>query len=236
MRDIGKNIRDLRLQAGWNQDQLAERLYVTRQTVSNYENGRTRPDVDQILRIAEVFGTDANAVLYGPPERADRRRDYVRAGIDLALTAALWGCYHLLAVQAQAIQAAHFNPLYTALLGCVVRPLLLLLTGWTLTQLLLLFVTVKLPQKPWVRRTRWVLAAVALMAVLMPAVIWTLVRFSGALSGPVVAKYWRLLYTLLLLNAKNPYLCPLLGAALRLLHQPNDRHRKDEDTAPAEQA
>lgn len=232
MRDIGKNIRDLRARAGLSQDQLAERLFVTRQTVSNYETGRTRPDVDQILRIAEVFGTDANAVLYGPPEREDRRRDYVRAGIGLALTAALWGCYHLLVVQARAIQTAYYDPMYTALLGCVVRPLLLLLTGWTLMQFLLLFVAVKLPQKLWVRRTWWALAAVALMAVLMPAAIWALVRFAGSLSGPVVAKYWRLLYTLLLLNAKNPYLCPLLGAALRLLRQPNDWRRKDEEAAP----
>ena len=67
MRDIGKNIRDLRQQKHLTQEELAEQLFVTRQTVSNYENGRTRPDVEQILRLAEIFGTDANAVLYGPP-------------------------------------------------------------------------------------------------------------------------------------------------------------------------
>lgn len=65
MRDIGKNIRDLRKRQNMTQDELAARLFVTRQTVSNYENGRTRPDVEQILRLAEIFGTDANAVLYG---------------------------------------------------------------------------------------------------------------------------------------------------------------------------
>lgn len=54
MRDIGKNIRELRLRAGFSQDELAERLFVTRQTVSNYENGRTRPDVEQILHLAEI--------------------------------------------------------------------------------------------------------------------------------------------------------------------------------------
>ena len=42
MRDIGKNIRELRLRAGFSQDELAERLFVTRQTVSNYENGPAR--------------------------------------------------------------------------------------------------------------------------------------------------------------------------------------------------
>ena len=42
MRDIGKNIRDLRKRQNMTQDELAARLFVTRQTVSNYENGRTR--------------------------------------------------------------------------------------------------------------------------------------------------------------------------------------------------
>ena len=55
MRDIGKNIRDLRKRQNMTQDELAARLFVTRQTVSNYENGRTRPDVEQILRLAEIF-------------------------------------------------------------------------------------------------------------------------------------------------------------------------------------
>ena len=39
MRDISKNIRDVRLRRGMSQEQLAQALHVTRQTVSNYETG-----------------------------------------------------------------------------------------------------------------------------------------------------------------------------------------------------
>lgn len=39
MRDIGKNIKELRRARGLTQEELGERLHVTRQTVSNYENG-----------------------------------------------------------------------------------------------------------------------------------------------------------------------------------------------------
>ena len=39
MRDIGKNIRQAREKKGYSQEQLAELLFVTRQTVSNYETG-----------------------------------------------------------------------------------------------------------------------------------------------------------------------------------------------------
>ena len=74
MRDIGKNIRDLREAAGLKQEELAEKLFVTRQTVSNYETGKTRPDVEMIGALAEVLGTDANTVFYGPTDSAARRR------------------------------------------------------------------------------------------------------------------------------------------------------------------
>ena len=40
MRDIGKNIRDLRIRSNMTQDELAQKLFVTRQTVSNYETGK----------------------------------------------------------------------------------------------------------------------------------------------------------------------------------------------------
>ena len=51
MRDIGKNIRALRTRRGLSQDQLAEALHVTRQTVSNYETGRSRPDVEMLTAL-----------------------------------------------------------------------------------------------------------------------------------------------------------------------------------------
>ena len=65
MRDIGKNIKDLRISKNLTQDELAEKLFVTRQTVSNYETGRTRPDIDSLMKISEVLETDIHTVLYG---------------------------------------------------------------------------------------------------------------------------------------------------------------------------
>ena len=65
MRDIGKNIKMLREEQNMTQDFLAEKLFVTRQTISNYENGKSRPDVDMIVKIGEILDTDANTVIYG---------------------------------------------------------------------------------------------------------------------------------------------------------------------------
>ena len=58
MRDIGKNIRQLRIQKNMTQDDLAEKLFVTRQTISNYETGRSRPDVEMLAKIATPSFTD----------------------------------------------------------------------------------------------------------------------------------------------------------------------------------
>ena len=46
MADVGKNIRKFRTKRHMTQDDLAERLFVSRQTVSNYETGKSNPDLD----------------------------------------------------------------------------------------------------------------------------------------------------------------------------------------------
>ena len=136
MRDIGKNIRDLRKRQNMTQDELAARLFVTRQTVSNYENGRTRPDVEQILRLAEIFGTDANAVLYGPPVPESRRRAVFPTLTGIGLTAILWGVMvHLRPwVLACMKRNEYFLPVFV--LSAVWKPIAWGMMGWTLTQLL----------------------------------------------------------------------------------------------------
>ena len=54
MRDIGKNIKEFRLRKSYSQEEMAEKLYVTRQTISNYETGKSRPDLDTLIRIADI--------------------------------------------------------------------------------------------------------------------------------------------------------------------------------------
>lgn len=91
MRDIGKNIKSIRLSRKMTQEALAEALFVTRQTVSNYENGKSRPDLDMLLKIAEVLSTDVNAVIYGPAVPQSKKDRYkwllISSGLLLAIAA-----------------------------------------------------------------------------------------------------------------------------------------------------
>ena len=50
----------------------AERLFVSRQTVSNYETGKSNPDIDTLTKLAEIFETDVNTLIYGPPAPANK--------------------------------------------------------------------------------------------------------------------------------------------------------------------
>ena len=68
MANIGKNIRRLRNSKHMTQDDLAEKLFVSRQTVSNYETGKSNPDIDMLLKIAEVLEADVNVLIFGAPD------------------------------------------------------------------------------------------------------------------------------------------------------------------------
>ena len=55
MANVGKNISKLRRLKGLTQDELAEKLFVTRQTVSGWENGRTQPALDILGELSDVL-------------------------------------------------------------------------------------------------------------------------------------------------------------------------------------
>ena len=62
---IHHSLRRLRLNCGMTQEQVAERIGITRQALSSYESGRTRPDIDMLLKLSHIYGTDLEGVLYG---------------------------------------------------------------------------------------------------------------------------------------------------------------------------
>ena len=65
MNEVKTTIRQLRQEKGINQEQLAEQLHVTRQAVSNWENGKTQPDIETLSQIAEFFEVSVEKLIYG---------------------------------------------------------------------------------------------------------------------------------------------------------------------------
>ena len=175
MRDIGKNIKELRIRAKLTQEELAEKLFVTRQTVSNYENGKSRPDVDMIVRIGEVLNADANTVIYGIPEEMDKRWKYrrmlIRTG-GLLIISVLFAWLN--AVTKELRNDAWFC-LPFALVRCFGLPAVWMLAGWWLMDLLSLLISYKQLNKPFIRYLRIALTALLLIAfaILFVQVVYT---------------------------------------------------------------
>ena len=66
--ELGIRIKELRNVQGINQDELANKLFVSRQTVSNWENGKSYPDIQSVLLLSEIFDVSVDNLLKGDIE------------------------------------------------------------------------------------------------------------------------------------------------------------------------
>ena len=97
--EVGGRIRELRAAHGMSQDDLAARVYVSRQTISKWENGKTYPDVQSLLLLSEIFGASVDSLIKGDVETMNetidrdietmKRLSYVMLGFLLLMIAAL---------------------------------------------------------------------------------------------------------------------------------------------------
>ena len=106
--EIGARMRELRAERAMSQDDLAARVYVSRQTISSWENGKTYPDVQSLLLLSEIFGATVDSLIKGDvdtmTETIDRdvktmkRLSYVMVGFLLLMVAAMiWICFQTFA-------------------------------------------------------------------------------------------------------------------------------------------
>lgn len=144
MRDISKNIRALRIQKKMTQDRLAELLFVTRQTVSNYETGRSRPDIDMLVQISEVLETDIHQVIYGVPIPG-RKKDLIRGAVCAVLTVLLCIAWYVLIPVATRLRTEYFDLSLAYFMQLGIRPSIYLLTGYIIA----LLACIALHRKPF---------------------------------------------------------------------------------------
>ena len=63
--ELSKRIKELRTEKGWSQEALAERIYVSRQTISNWETEKSYPDVQSLLILSNIFGVSLDDLIKG---------------------------------------------------------------------------------------------------------------------------------------------------------------------------
>ena len=67
--NIGNNIKQLRQKNNLTQDQVAEKIGVSYQAVSKWENGRGIPDIEMLKKISEVFDVDIDEIINGEKKK-----------------------------------------------------------------------------------------------------------------------------------------------------------------------
>lgn len=60
---LADKITNLRKKEGWSQEEFAERMGVSRQSISKWEGGRSTPDMNKILQMSELFGVSTDVLL-----------------------------------------------------------------------------------------------------------------------------------------------------------------------------
>lgn len=105
--NIGKNIKKKRVELNMSQDELAEKMFVTRQTISNYEIGKRNPSIETLQQLSAVFECDLEELLYGKKKEVKGiQKKYL---IVLLILLALYIGIMMLSPKIKAWQGAYYH-------------------------------------------------------------------------------------------------------------------------------
>lgn len=92
---LAERLQDLRKSAGYSQEEVAERLDVSRQAVSKWESGQGNPEIENIIKLAELFRVSTDYILLGrepepaaPPKKARMSKEARVAAAVISVIAA----------------------------------------------------------------------------------------------------------------------------------------------------
>ena len=63
--EIGKKLKNARIEAGLTQEKAAEKIDVSRQTISNWENEKSYPDIISVIKMSECYDVSLDYLLKG---------------------------------------------------------------------------------------------------------------------------------------------------------------------------
>ena len=63
--NIAERLQELRKKAGYSQEQVAEMLGISRQAISKWESGQGNPEIDNVIKLTEIYDVSADYILFG---------------------------------------------------------------------------------------------------------------------------------------------------------------------------
>ena len=73
--ELGKQIKRYRMEENLSQEELADKVFVSRQTISNWENDKNYPDIKSLVLMSEVFHVSLDHLVKGDLERMKKEID-----------------------------------------------------------------------------------------------------------------------------------------------------------------
>lgn len=73
--ELSRQIKKYRTQADLSQEELAEKIFVSRQTISNWENDKNYPDIKSLVLMSEVFQVSLDNLIKGDLEKMKKEID-----------------------------------------------------------------------------------------------------------------------------------------------------------------
>ena len=77
---LGSRIQKLRIDNGLTQEQLAEKLSISRQSISKWEMDQSLPEIDKVILMSKLFSVDTDAILLDDKEIKDLRTQQIHLG------------------------------------------------------------------------------------------------------------------------------------------------------------
>ena len=69
--EIGKKLKNARIEAGLTQEKAAEKIDVSRQTISNWENEKSYPDIISVIALTDLYSVSLDELLKGDQKMAE---------------------------------------------------------------------------------------------------------------------------------------------------------------------
>ncbi len=80
--DIGSMLKTARIDAGMTQEKAAEALGVSRQTISNWETGKTYPDIFSVIRMSDLYSVSLDHLLKEETSMKESYAEYLKQSTD----------------------------------------------------------------------------------------------------------------------------------------------------------
>lgn len=81
--DFGTQVKELRTARNLTQEQFAEKLNITRQAVSNWENNRNLPDIEMLIQMSDVFNISLEQLILGGTKMNNMTKKIIKDGSEL---------------------------------------------------------------------------------------------------------------------------------------------------------